>query len=77
MKIKNSHEFTRILTNYKNKILVQLVEKFSSNRKAVLKVGLWFKVKAGASFPAGRDFPTIRFIFVGRNPQAYSSISRI
>jgi|GEM_PF-1833861 hypothetical protein len=37
------------------------------------KVGFWFKLAAGPSFPALRDFPSDQIFFVGRKPQAYCS----
>ena len=33
------------------------------------EIGFWYKVAAGTSFPAGRDFPSDQIFFVGRKPQ--------
>jgi len=48
-----------------------------TNIEAVSKIGFWFKIAAGPSFPAKRDFPTDHILFVGRKPQAYFCMSRI
>ena len=45
--------------------------------EAVSKIGFWFKIAAGLSFPAKRDFPPDPVIFVGRKPEAYCCMSRI
>jgi hypothetical protein len=45
--------------------------------EAISKIGFWFKIAAGLSFPALLDFPPDPIIFVGRKPQAYCCMSRI
>ncbi len=43
----------------------------------ISKIGFWFKIAAGPSFPAKRDFPSDQIAFVGRKPEAYCCMSRI
>jgi len=45
--------------------------------EAISKIGFWFEIEAGPSFPALLDFPPDPIIFVGRKPQAYSCMLRI
>jgi hypothetical protein len=45
--------------------------------EAISKIGFWFKIAAGPSFPAERDFPSDLILFVGHKPEEYLSISRI
>ena len=33
------------------------------------KIGFWFKIAAGPSFPAKRDFPSDHILAVGRKPE--------
>ena len=49
----------------------------SNQFEAISKIGFWFKIAAGLSFPAVRDFPPDHIRFVGRKPQAYCCMSRI
>jgi hypothetical protein len=37
--------------------------------EAISKIGFWFKIAAGPSFPAERDFPPDPIRFVGRKPE--------
>jgi hypothetical protein len=37
--------------------------------EAISKIGFWFKIAAGPSFPAARDFPPDQILFVGRKPE--------
>ncbi len=37
----------------------------------ISKIGFWFKIAAGPSFPAKRDFPSDQMPFVGRKPQVH------
>ncbi len=43
----------------------------------ISKIGFWFKIAAGPSFPALLDFPPDPIIFVGRKPEAYCCMLRI
>jgi hypothetical protein len=36
--------------------------------KGISKIGFWYKIAAGQSFPAKRDFPSGQIPFVGRKP---------
>jgi hypothetical protein len=45
--------------------------------EGISKIGFCFKIAAGLSFPAKRDFPPDQIIFVGRKPQATCRLSRI
>jgi hypothetical protein len=38
--------------------------------EVISKIGFWFKIAAGPSFPAKRDFPPDQILLVDRKPQA-------
>jgi ZIP family zinc transporter len=43
----------------------------------ISKIGFWFKIAAGPSFPALRGFPPDYILLVGHKPQAYCCMLRI
>jgi len=38
-------------------------------KERISKIGFWFKIAAGPSFPALRDSPSDLMLLVGRKPQ--------